>query len=211
MNMTGESQPKRVRLLQEYLVPTKARHSPFGRSLTCFREIHEALRRSIPPETVCTSTRPEESPTWARNECLLCSSMITGISVRIPPEVDSADSRKLAFLGTLISTLPDTVFRSHNRLPVGLPETLMDPEMRCIFTSLLAPTTSTAPLADEASTRSPGFSIRIEPEAAVALISPFVSLIFTSPEALFTRTYPPIPEISMEPLAAETCTSRSTL
>src|SRR5271167_4226583 len=137
--------------------------------------------------------------------------MITGMSVRMPPEVDSAESKKLAFLGTLISTLPDTVLRSHNRLPVGFPETLIEPEIKCTFTSLFAPKTSTAPLADDASTRSPGFSMRMEPEAAVALMSPFVSLILTSPDALFTRTYPPIPEISMEPLAAETCTSRSTV
>ena len=72
------------------------------------------------------------------------------------PEVDSADSRNPAFDGTRNSTEPDIVFNSHSRLAPGFPETWIDPEIACTFTSLLAPTTSIEPLAVDASTRSLG-------------------------------------------------------
>src|SRR5208337_4388446 len=156
------------------------------------------------PETVCTSTRPAESPMCARRECLFCSSRITGILVRMSPEVDSAESRKLALEGTRIATDPEIVFNSHNRLALGFPETWMDPEIACTFTSLLAPSTSIEPLAADASTRSPGRCTRMDPEAALTFTSPLTSAILISPDALETRKKPPTEDTSMEPLAAFT-------
>src|SRR5208283_1227260 len=164
----------------------------------------------MPPETVCTSTRPVESPTWARKLCLLCSSIITGRLVRISPEVASAENRKEELAGTRMSTEPETVFRSQKRLPLGFPRTSIGPEMTWARTSLLAPVTFIEPLTFEASTRLPGFSMWMEPEIAVAWMSPLTPVMFTLPEAVETRRTAPIPETSMEPLAALSCVSRST-
>src|SRR5215470_3503193 len=130
--------------------------------------------------------------------------------VRISPEVDSADRRKLAFLGTRSSTEPETLLSSQRWLALGFPETWIEPEIACTFKSLFAPTTSIEPLAVEASTRSPGRSIRIDPEAALTFNSPFTSDARVSPEALETRKKPPIEDASIDPLAAFSCVSRST-
>src|SRR5208337_5489272 len=83
-----------------------------GWPLAGFGLAQEPLCTLMPPETVCTSTRPVELPTWARMACLLCSSIMTGRLVRISPEVASAESRKEELGGTRISTEPETVFRS---------------------------------------------------------------------------------------------------
>ena len=64
-----------------------------------------------------------------------------------------------------------------------------------------------APLAVDASTRSPGLVMRMDPEAALTWRSPFTLATTISPEALFTLRIPPIPETSMPPLAADTCVS----
>ena len=84
---------------------------------------HDPLETLTLPDTVCTSTRPAEFPICARSECLFCSSKITGMLVRISPDVDSAESKKLAFEGTRNCTDPEIVFNSQNRLAPGFPET----------------------------------------------------------------------------------------
>src|SRR5262249_19730648 len=117
-------------------------------------------RTLISPETVCTSIRPEDDPTWARSECFDCSSRITGRFVRMFPEVASAESRKLACGGTRMSTDPETVFNSHRRLAEGSPLTFTLPEMAWTFRSFAAPLISIASLAAEASTLSPGLLMR---------------------------------------------------
>src|SRR3974377_1492008 len=135
----------------------------YARSATC--AAHDP-RTLISPETVCTSIRPDEDPTWARKESFACPPRITGRFVRMFPEVVSADSRKLAFGGTRISIEPETVFNSQRRFAEGSPLTLTLPEIAWTFKSFVAPLISIPPLAAEASTRSPGLLIRIEPEAA---------------------------------------------
>jgi len=67
--------------------------------------------------------------------------------VRISPDVDSAESRKLAFDGTRNSHRTRNRSQLHSRLAPGFPRNLNGSRNCVHFTSLFAPTTSIVPLA----------------------------------------------------------------